>query len=435
MVDTQNRTNHYHSQFALLEKGLNGESRSPLHHLRRSAFEKFRAMPWPTTRFEEWKYTNVEPLLRQPFEVYHPVASPRPEAHFWKDSAAYRMVFVNGKWSPELSDVAGLPSGLTMTGLAVMGQKDPDAVRALAERLPVSNDNIFAQMNTAFLSDGLFLNVASNAAIDRPVHCLFLAVPDHRPLLVQPRNIIRVEPGARVDVTEEYVTLDGGVHLTNTVTQWVVGPGAVVHYQKIQDEHTDAGHLALVVAQLERNSRLTATTVTLGARLTRNVVHVVMEDEGVEATLNGLYLTTGAQHADHRTFIDHAKPHCASHELYKGILDGRSTGVFNGKILVRPDAQKTDAKQSNHSLLLSEQANVKTKPQLEIFADDVKCTHGATIGRLDEEAMFYLRSRGLTREAARNILTYAFASEIVDRIGIAAVREKLDDRLKKRLEH
>ncbi len=433
-MDTQHLTHHYHSQFALLEKGLNGESRSPLHHLRRSAFEKFRTMPWPTTRFEEWKYTSVEPMLL-PFESYRPIDPPRPEVHFWRDLAAYRLVFVNGQWSPALSDLAGLPPGVTMTGLADMGRKEPDAVRALAERLPVSNDNIFAQMNNAFLTDGLFLNVAPDVAMDRPVHCLFLAVPDHRPLLVQPRNIFRVESGARVDLTEEYVTMDGGVHLTNAVTQWMVGPGAVVHYQKIQDEHTDAGHLALVFAQLERNSRLTATTVTLGARLTRNVIHAVLEDEGVEATLNGLYLTTGMQHADHRTFIDHAKPHCASHELYKGILDGRSTGVFNGKILVRPDAQKTDAKQSNHSLLLSEHATVNTKPQLEIFADDVKCTHGATIGRLDDEAMFYLRSRGLSREAARNILTYAFASEIVDRIGVPAVREKLDDRLKKRLEH
>lgn len=435
MLDTANARAHVTSQFSRLENQLNGDRQLALHRWRRESFDRMSAMPFPGPRLEEWKYTNPEPLLHVPYESYPGrVQADVLDLHRWAEPSI-RLVFVNGVFQPAFSETGHAPSGLRILHLREAGRSESEAVSRMASELPHSDDNLFAEMNNTFMTDGVLIRVDDGAVIDVPIHCLFLSAPTETPLWTHPRNLIRIGAGACVNITEEYVTAGSGVHFTNTVTQLFIERDAHVHYQKCEDESREAFHIGMTQATMQGNSRLHMTTVALGGRLTRHVVQAVLQDEGIEATINGLYLAGGTQHTDHRTFIDHAKPHCASHELYKGILDGKSTGVFNGKILVRPDAQKTDAKQSNNNLLLSPDATVNTKPQLEIFADDVKCTHGATIGRLDEEAMFYLRTRGLNRDAARNILTYAFAADIIERIEVASLRAKLDDLLKNRLQH
>ena len=261
---------------------------------------------------------------------------------------------------------------------------------------------------------------------EQPIHLLFVASSHGEPTVSHPRNLIIVGDNSQVAIVESYVGLDGGVYFTNAVTEIVAGQNAVIDYYKLQQESAEAFHIATLAVHQDRSSNFTSHSISLGGALVRNDVKARLDAEGVECTLNGLYMASGHQLVDNHTSIDHAKPHCSSHELYKGVLDGKSKGVFSGKIIVRPDAQKTDAKQTNKNLLLSADSVIDTKPQLQIYADDVKCTHGATVGQLDKDAIFYLRSRGIGHEDARSLLTYAFANEIISRIKIPSVREQLN---------
>jgi Fe-S cluster assembly protein SufD len=289
-------------------------------------------------------------------------------------------------------------------------------------------------LNTALHQDGACILIERNVEVSKPLHLLFISSANGRPLASFPRNLIVAAEGSRVSLVEHYAGLNGGGYFTNAVTEIVQGENAAVDYYKIQEERRNAFHIATVQVRQSRSSRFSSHSISMGGALVRNDINAVLDGEGAECTLNGLYTLDGEQHEDNHTRIEHARPHCTSHELYKGILDGSSTGVFNGKIYVHKDAQKTDAKQTNKNLIRSEKAAINTKPQLEIFADDVKCTHGATIGQLDEEAVFYLRARGIGEEEARNLLTCAFARDIIDRIGIEAVRIKLEADLMQRLE-
>jgi Fe-S cluster assembly protein SufD len=425
----------YEQQFAALERGLNGSAGSAVHTLRRQALARFVETGFPTTRDEEWRFTNVAPLAR--LECVLPTQSARVTA---KDIAPYilpgvshRLVFVNGRWSPELSSVHALPPGVRVESLAKAFRRDEQEVLADLSSIALLNDHPFTALQTAFLMDGAYVSVPDRTECPDPVELLFVVTPEQSPLAVHPRNLIRMGNRSRLSVVETYVGLGTAPYFTNMVSEVLVGADAVLEHDKLQVENAHAYHIGSAYIRLGERSVATSNSIALGGGLVRNTVTAAFAGQHAECTLNGLTLTTGTQLIDNHTVIDHAHPNCASHELYKAIHDGHSRGVFNGKIFVRKDAQKTDARQTNKTLLLSDDATVDTKPQLEIFADDVKCTHGATVGQLDEEQVFYLRTRGIGEVEARDILTFAFAADVIDRIHVDALRERLDDLLHKRL--
>jgi Fe-S cluster assembly protein SufD len=418
---------------------LEGRAKAPewLARLRTQAFESFLELGFPATRDEEWKYTNVAPIARTPFQPAAPVAAASVAEFITKNPLAElgcpRLVFVNGRWASELSSLQDLEPELKVMSLeAALGGGAAPLEEHLA-RYAGYAAHPFAALNTAFIQDGAWIEVPKRRELPKPIYLLYVTVSGANPAVTHPRNLILLGRESQATLIEGYLGFGPSPYLTNAVTEIVLGENSILDYVKFGSESETAFHLATVKIHQARNARAHATTVTLGARLTREDTAAVLDGEGAEATLNGLYVLTGEQHADNHTTLDHARPHGSSRELYKGILDGRSTGVFNGKIIVRQDAQKTDSKQSNKNLLLSEDAAINTKPQLEIYADDVKCTHGATIGQMDAEALFYLRSRGIGRPEARNLLTVAFANDVLDKIKYPPLRERLKSNMLGRL--
>jgi Fe-S cluster assembly protein SufD len=431
-------TQPYLAHFAALERALAGQGASALLPLRREALARFTELGFPTTRHEEWKYTNVAPLTRSSFRS----ASAEPAGSHLRerdlpmgDVTRCRLVFLNGRFAPALSVTDTLPRGVKVSSLAAALATDFAAVEAQLARSARFHDQPFVALNTALWEDGAFVFIPRGIIVEEPIHLLFLTSPDAGPIVTHPRNLLVAEESSQATVIESYVGRDSEVYLTNAVTEIVLGENAVLDHYRVQRESDAAFHMATQQVQQSRSSNFSSHSIALGGALVRNDVNAILGGPGIESTLNGLYIASGRQHVDTHTAIDHAHPHCNSHELYKGILDGRATGVFNGKIFVRQDAQKTDAKQTNQNLLLSEDATINTKPQLEIFADDVRCTHGATVGQLDDDAVFYLRSRGIGRAEARGLLTYAFASDILNRIRVAPLREYLEAHLFERLPH
>jgi len=424
----------YLAQFARFAERLNGSRSLPLHGLRQAGIRRFEQLGFPTTRDEEWKYTSVAPIARTLFRPAEPRALDAAASAALEsvrrvlaaEPFAALLVFLNGRFAPELSSADGLPDGVRVSSLAAALEETPEIVEQHLNRYADLNGTAFAALNTAFIQDGAFVHLPRGMVLEPPIHVVFLASPGDAPEITHPRNLIVCEEQSQATVIESYVGAGDRPYFTNAVTEIAACENSVLEYYKIQQESLPAFHVATVEIRQARSSTVTNQSVTLGSALTRNDINAILDDEGAECTLNGLYLGVGRQHIDNHTRIDHAKPHCDSHELYKGILDGAARGVFNGKIYVHPDAQKTDAKQTNKTLLLSQDAALNTKPQLEIFADDVRCTHGATVGQLDEDSIFYLRSRGIPEMAARGLLTYAFASEILEQIKTRALREHLE---------
>jgi Fe-S cluster assembly protein SufD len=417
------------ASFALLNERSGG---GPIRPLREAAFARFAELGLPTKQDEEWKYTSLAPLAGMRFE---PAADAGlPSLDRWAlDGSGIRLVFVDGRHRPELSSQAAGPAGAFIGSLAAALAQRPELVgRELARHADHQRDALTA-LNTAFIEDGAFIHLPAFAVLKAPIHLLFLSTAAGKATLSQPRNLILLGAGSQATVVETYAALREEVYLTNAVTEAVLGDGARLDHYKLQEESARAFHLALLQVDHGRDSRFTSHSVALGSALARNEVRALFAREGSECTLNGLYMAAGKQHLDNRTVIDHRSPRCTSRELYKGVLDGQSRGVFSGRVLVREDAQKTDASQANKNLLLSDDALVDTKPQLEIFADDVKCAHGAAVGQLDEDALFYLRSRGIGREAARSLLTYAFASEMVNLIPFAPLRARVRQLVTSRL--
>jgi Fe-S cluster assembly protein SufD len=423
----------YLAAFERLKAGAKACGHGWLCDLRKEGFARFAELGFPTTRDEEWKYTDVSPVAKLAFR---PVLEPSPDGvteavlrPFRLAGAAARLVFVNGWFAPDLSSVDGLPAGAVAGSLAAALRAGGEDVASYLGRFAPHRDHAFAALNTAFLTDG-------GTILAEPIHLLFVSTaagPPDGPPLASPRNLLLAGTGSQLAVVESYVGLGHGVYLTNAVTEILVKDGAVVDHVKIQNESEKAFHFATVQVQQGRASQFVSHSFSLGGALTRNDLNAVFTEEGGECTLNGLYLAGGHQLVDNHTFIDHARPHGTSRQLYKGVLDGKARAVFNGKIVVRPDAQKTDARQTNRNLVLSEGATVDSKPQLEIFANDVKCAHGATVGQVDKEALFYLRSRGLTLATARHLLTYAFAGEILEDIRVRPAREYVAGLLAARL--
>jgi Fe-S cluster assembly protein SufD len=425
----------YAGRFAQFEKGLNGASESPLHTLRRTGFAAFAEHGFPTTAEEEWRFTNVAPIAAtqfQPVLAYERSGFTETDLRPWSlGQTGVVLVFINGHYSRELSSVHSLPPGVTICSLSEALVHDPSLSARYFPR--ERGGDTFAALNTAFLVDGAFVRVGDGVTLNEAVHILSLASSGGTPLLIQPRHLIIAGNRARLSVVETYGGQGPGVYFTNAFTQILVGEGGAVEHDKLQMENLDSYHVATTLVSLKGEGSFTSNAINLGGALVRNNVNALFEGERSECTLNGLSVATGTQLVDNHTVIDHATPRCESHELYKSVLDGSSRGVFNGKIFVRQDAQKTDAKQTNKTLLLSDDATIDTKPQLEIFADDVKCTHGATVGQLDEEQVFYLRARGIGETEARDLLTFAFATDVINRVHVDALRDKLDALLHTRL--
>jgi Fe-S cluster assembly protein SufD len=421
----------YLAEFERFERSLNEPA--GLTALRRQAIERFAELGFPTLRQEEWRLTNVAPVaqgaFRWPESDPDTLAPGLLGAHIF--DAAARLVFVDGRFSSRLSSVGELPPGTIVASLAEVLAREPERLEPWLARFAKFDRHPFVALNTAFLRDGAFVYVP-RGAVTGPIHLLFLSSGDEgRPTLSFPRNLFVAGEGSQTAIVETYA--GEGSYFTAPVTELVAGPGAVIDHYKVQRESLGAFHLSTFQVQGERASVPSSHSISIGGALVRNDVNAVLDGEGIDCILNGLYFGDGRQVVDNHMRVEHAKPHCASHELYKGVLDGKSRAVFNGLIYVHKGAQKTDAKQSNRNLLLSRDAIANSNPQLEIFADDVKCTHGSTVGQLDEDAVFYLRSRGIGAEAARSLLTYAFASDIVERIKVEPVRRDLEEFLFARL--
>ncbi len=426
----------YRSQFDAFERTLNGESQSQLHSLRRAAMDKFLTIGFPTTRNEEWRFTSVAPIAKGEFKPVLQFASSgvtKADVGMFSLETQHRLVFINGHFAAQFSTAGNLPTGVVCGSLASsVRSADPNVLSFLARQVKI-DETPFVSLNTAFLQDGAFIVVPDGIAVDDSIQLLFIA-SEKKPFLVSPRNLVIIGKQSRVSIVESYVSLIDQPYLTNAVTEIVAGDESIIEHDKLQNESLKAFHVAMIQATLGSKAQFTSNSIAVGGAIVRNNVTVVLDAERSECTLNGLSLGTGRQVIDNHTTIDHAKPNCASHELYKAILDGKSKGVFNGKIFVRPDAQKTDAKQTNKTLLLSDEATIDTKPQLEIFADDVKCTHGATVGQLDAEQVFYLRSRGIGEMAAKDILTFAFASDVVGRVHVDPLKKQLESLIHERLD-
>ena len=425
----------YLSAFRTFEASLNGGSAAPIHAVRRSAIAHFAATGFPTTRDEEWRFTNVAPIARAPFTAGAPgtVTAADVARSTFPGLEANRLVFVDGVFAEEFSTVRAVPPGGAVGSLArALKSGDAAAARHTAKHARF-DESAFTALNTSFLADGAFVHIPDGVAWDDPIYVLYLATGRAAPFVAHPRNLFVAGRNSRCFIVERYAALGENVYFTNAVTEVALAEGAIVEHDKVQQESPNSFHVGSAHVSMAASSNYTSNSFAMGGSIVRNNITSVMQGQGVECTLNGLSLSTGKQLIDNHTTIDHATAHCNSHELYKSILDGSSRGVFNGKIFVRKDAQKTDAKQTNKTLLLSDLATIDTKPQLEIFADDVKCTHGATVGYLDAEAVFYLRSRGIGIELARDILTYAFASDVTGRVKIEPVRAALDKLILERL--
>ncbi len=433
--------NAYLSRFEALERAAD-TTESWLHPIRKDAIRRFAELGFPTTRMEEWKYTSVAAIARTDF---HPssAASDNVTAEDLKrsplaDLDSIRLVFVNGRYSEKLSSLLtpedAAADRLIVTSLHAAIRDENPAVRAHLSRYARYDEQAFVALNTAFIEDGAFIEIPRGLIVEKPIHILYVSTPSEQATISHPRTLILANRESQATIIEDYISVADNLYFTNAVTEIIAGENAVIEHYKMQQESDQAFHIATIQVHQARTSTLRSHSISLGGALVRNDLNTTLDGEGADCSLNGLYVTAGRQHIDNHTIVDHAMAHCTSRELYKGILDGKSTAVFNGAVIVRKDAQKTDSSQTNKNLLLSDEAVINTKPQLEIYADDVKCTHGATIGQMDREAIFYLRSRGIGEQMAYTMLTAAFAHDILGRMKSEQVRARIEAALSTRLD-
>lgn len=401
------------------------ESISWFNNLRNQAIDRVSAQKLPAKRDEEWRFTDISPLARLPYQPSQ--AECRLQAHdiehLCLKEAENRLVFVDGHYSPELSRIAD-DTALVAGNLPDFLSTHSAILESHLGQYAHYENNVFAALNTAFLRDAALIIVPKNTTINEPVHLLFIAAQSE--VTSYPRCLLVAETGSQVTIIEDYVSLQKATYITNSVTEISLAANAHVQHIRVQRENTQAFHLANCAVSLARASNYQSISVSLGSRISRYNLDVHLTDEAAECVIDGLTLISDHQLADTHTCIDHIKPNGTSHQQHKCIVDGSAHAVFNGKIMVRPHAQRTNSSQSSRNLLLSSTAQVDTKPQLEIFADDVKCAHGATVGQLEQEEIFYLESRGLSEAAARNLLTYAFGAEIIRRIPVTSLRQQLE---------
>jgi Fe-S cluster assembly protein SufD len=414
-------------RFTFEESARTSNEPAWLKEIRRSAMGDFERLDFPTMKNEDWHFTNVGPIAEK---VFSPAKQGGEISESVLDRIAFgqesiRIVFVNGRLSLDTYQ-GDLPDGLTIVNLAQEISAESQILQRHFGQLAGAESAAFTALNTALATDGAVIVIAANTVIDKPIHLMFISDSGAENASVQTRNLIFAERQSQCTVIESYTGVGGDNYFTNAVTEVFVAEGARVSHYKLQTEARNAFHVGTIQVHQKRDSRYESFSFATGGKLARTNIYTTLAGEASEAVLNGLYMCDGSQHIDHQTRIEHVAPNCPSHELYKGILDGNSHGVFNGKVYVHPEAQKTDGKQSNNNLLLSDGARVDTKPQLEIFADDVKCTHGATVGRIDELALFYMRSRGIGPAQAKRLLTYAFAADVLEKIELESLKEALE---------
>jgi Fe-S cluster assembly protein SufD len=415
----------YSSEFNDFSQRLSKQS-SWLVALRREGYSHFSDVGFPTTRDEDWRFTNVSSLAKTKLRLGESVKlSSGDLEEFGTAGFACQLVFVNGHFAPELSRIPSLPKGVTVGSLAQQIERDPATVEAHLGRYLKMYRDAFCALNTAFLEDGAYVHVPRNTVLEQPVYLLYVSAGAAN-TMDHPRNLVVVEENSHATIVEDYVSLDENPAFSNTVTELVAAQAAVVSHYMIVRENEQTYNISTLRLQQERGSNVATHSLLLGGALVRNNVHPVLAGEGAECLINGLFMANARQHMDNYMLVEHASPHCDSRQFYNGILNGQARGVFHGRIIVHKDAQKTDAKQTNRNLLLCDDAQIDTKPQLEIYADDVKCTHGATIGQVDESALFYLRSRGLSEVSAKHLLLQAFTNECLDRMHPGPVRDHVE---------
>jgi Fe-S cluster assembly protein SufD len=422
---------NYAESFSGLEKSTASHDDAWLRKLRQDAFARFAETGFPTTRDEDWRFTNLSAVAQTLFRLVrngHQLPSRNDIAPYHVAGAACQLVFVDGRFAAELSSFGRLPDRVTIANLAAEIARHPAAVEAQLGRYLNIQRDAFSALNTAFVEDGAYVHVPKGILLEGPIHLLFISLAHDRPTVSHPRNLIVAEENSQTTIVEDYISLGQAEKaLCNTVTELVAGDHSVVSHYMIEREHGQAFNVSTLRIEQGRAADVSSHSVLIGGALVRNNVHPVLAGEGSECLINGLFIGSGRQHLDNYMLVEHASPHCGSRQFYNGILDGHAHGVFHGRIIVHKDAQKTDAKQTNRNLLLSDTAQIDTKPQLEIYADDVKCTHGATIGQIEEDALFYLRSRGIDETSARRLLLTAFAGECFDRMKEGPARAHVEN--------
>lgn len=431
---------HYLSEFSAHETGFPGHGIDWLTRARQGALDAFATTGFPTPRHEDWKYTRVTPIEKRSFKMPHAngagdgidLQRGDVEKFYLGDPDCEQLVFVDGRYVDALSrrNVSDNRAARITTLESAM-KASSRLLESHLGRLATTEGQPFSALNTAFMTDGAVVHVKNCSGVGQPIHLLFLATRED--VITHPRVLVVAEAATQAAVIESYASLCDGCYFTNALTEIALMEEAQVDHYKLQEESTKAFHVATLEVRQARDSRFASHSISFGGQLVRNDINVNLGAEGAGCTLNGLFIVGGRQHVDYHTRIDHAQPRGFSEEIYKGILDGRSRGVFNGRVKVHPDAQKTDAHQSNNNLLLSRDAEIDTKPELEIYADDVKCSHGATVGQLDEQALYYLRSRGIGESQARGLLTFGFAREMLERVDLVPLREKLTSELLERM--
>ncbi|MGE3492647.1 MAG: Fe-S cluster assembly protein SufD [Vicinamibacterales bacterium] len=403
---------------------------------REAAAKHFAAVGFPTTRLEDWRFTNVSPIAEATWPLAQGgFAQAAQLVSSVNVPGAVRLAIVNGQFAAGLSDLSALPKGLRIASLRDGARDATDGIEAHLGNVFSIATHPFAALNTSFLDDGVAIMVTRGAVVETPVHIVIVTGGDGRAVAAHPRVLIVAGENSQVRVAQTFIGVAGDTYFNNAVAEVVVGEAARVEFYTDQRESDQAFHVANIQAHVAASGVFESHAFATGARLMRHDIGIGLKGEGADCTMNGVYLADGERLMDTHTSLDHAMPHCTSHEIYKGILAGKSRAVFNGRIIVQLDAQKTDAKQTNRALLLSDEATINSNPQLEIFADDVKCTHGAAVGQLDEEALFYLQARGLTRADARDMLLHAFAGEVLEGLRIPALRDQVEANFFTRLRH
>jgi Fe-S cluster assembly protein SufD len=442
MATETDRLSNYHKAYEAV-RAQGGECEPVwLGQLREDGWARFSARGFPTTHDEDWRFTNLAALAKMRFqraaagEVFVTAAQIAP---YRVDGAACQLVFVNGRFAPELSDLGSLPEGLLVCSLerAIDCGREgcaPEGIEQHLGRYAEMSRDSFTALNTALWEDGAYLRIRRGIVLEKPIHLLYVSAGAGAEIATHPRTLIIAEDASQASIIEDYVSLGSEAAFSNAVTELAAGQNAVISHFLVERENTASFNVTTLRIEQSRSAQVDSHSILLGGGLVRNNVHPVLNGEGAECLINGLFVGAGGQHMDNYMLVEHASPHCNSRQFYNGILAGQAHGVFHGRIVVAKNAQKTDAKQTNRNLLLSDDARIDTKPQLEIYADDVKCTHGATIGQIDETQLFYLRSRGLALADARNLLLYAFAAECLDRMKNPAARDFAEKLIRERLQ-
>jgi Fe-S cluster assembly protein SufD len=427
VIATTEQLGTYLESFTEFQKRAAGRELPWLRKLRESAFARFCEVGFPTTHDEDWRFTNVSAIAKTSFELSRDSnVTKREVEQFGVAGVGSQLVFVNGQFSRELSAIGQLPAGVSVNSLAEEISANSSSVESHLGRYLDTQRDAFSALNTAFAEDGGYVHIRRGVVLPDPIYLLFISTAGDKPLMSHPRNLIVIENEAQATIVEDYVSIGETAAFSNTATELIAGENAIVSHYMIEREHREAFNISTLRIQQGRSANVSSHSVLLGGGLVRNNVHPVLAGEGGECLINGLFIGNGRQHLDNYMQVEHASPHCASRQFYNGILDDHAHGVFHGRIIVHKDAQKTDAKQTNRNLLLSDDSRIDTKPQLEIYADDVKCTHGATIGQIEENALFYLRSRGIDEISARKLLLLAFANECLDRMAPGVARDHVE---------